>query len=738
MKLLAPTDPTSVGPYRLTGVLGGGGMGRVYLGESATGRRLAIKVLRPELIDDPEYRERFTREIAAARLVSPMFTAAVIDADPLAESPWLATRFIDGPSLSQWVKDAGALPPRTVMTLGAGLAEALGSIHRVGLVHRDLKPSNVLIDDGGPHIIDFGIALLPDVTRLTASLMMGTPSYTAPERIRGEEATQASDVFALGATLYFAATARPLIAHGTPYQQVLQITAGQFDLSDLAPALRPLIGRCLSPRAQDRPTASEIVEMLLGAGIKPPTTGWRREPAGTAPVLRLPEPVRTSRRVFVISGVIGGLTLAGGIAWLTGLFRNPDETLSELPAGFGASLTPTGSVSASAARPAADAVWRVDVPTPARGATGGYALGSAAFVTADHDVISAHDNVVVAVNSRGEARWQTSLPNAVDVSVRPWRASILVSDPNSLWLLDDRGKLTWRYDAAQREKISHGADNPDNIDVRIQAIVAGVAHVFVNVGTALVAIDTHGDLAWRNKRTTRSLADLASLPIAADSRYLVARDGRPPDSRVSLYNVANGDTDWSVHDPYGHGPGDGGPDGRPGGGPGGGPSGGPSGSPPPERPPSVDDAWYRLQARIGKPFIVVRDNQEVTVRRLTTGAEVKHYPGRNPVADIAVVDSQLLISTGELGAYDEDTGTALWQLELPGARTILVGSDLYAVTSHTVARIEKGRITRQAAVPADLATLIPIRVSADDVALYATFADAAAGTCTVAAFHHGG
>jgi serine/threonine protein kinase len=224
MRPLGDTDPLAIANYRLLGVLGSGGMGKVYLGESRSGRRVAIKVVRSELANDAGWRRRFTREVAAVRSVSPLFTAAVVDADTDAAEPWLATTFIDGPSLASWVNQAGPLAPGAVLVLAAGLAEALASIHKAGLVHRDLKPSNVIINDDGPQIIDFGIALTAD-TPATTSMLLGTPSYIAPERIHGSEADPASDIFSLGATLVFAATGRPLVTEGPVYAQLMQIAA---------------------------------------------------------------------------------------------------------------------------------------------------------------------------------------------------------------------------------------------------------------------------------------------------------------------------------------------------------------------------------------------------------------------------------------------------------------------------------------------------------------------------------
>jgi serine/threonine protein kinase len=215
MKPLGSGDPVVVGSFRILGVLGGGGMGRVYMGESRSGRRVAIKVIRSELAEDSTFRRRFAREIAAIRTVSPLFTAAVVEADADADAPWVATTYIEGPTLSELVTRSGKLASGAVLTLAAGLADALASIHRAGLVHRDIKPSNVIINDLGPHVIDFGIALTVDASNLTTSLLLGTPSYIAPEIIQGADPSPASDVFSLGSTLAFAATGRHLVSDGS-------------------------------------------------------------------------------------------------------------------------------------------------------------------------------------------------------------------------------------------------------------------------------------------------------------------------------------------------------------------------------------------------------------------------------------------------------------------------------------------------------------------------------------------
>jgi serine/threonine protein kinase len=273
MRPLGAADPKTIGPYQLLGVLGSGGMGRVYLGASRTGRRVAIKVIRPDLAEDPTFRDRFTREVAAAGRVSPLFTALVVDSDTEAAAPWLATTYIEGVSLDRRVLDDGAMSIDDVLSLAAGLGEALTSIHTVGLVHRDLKPSNILLNDSGPHIIDFGLALGSEQTRLTTSRVVGTPAYMAPERLRGEAAGPPSDIFSLGATLVFAATGRDLVDDASVYEQVLQIAEGRFTLTDVPSRLRALVVRCVSFQPEDRPTAAELTRFVVALGAVTPGLG---------------------------------------------------------------------------------------------------------------------------------------------------------------------------------------------------------------------------------------------------------------------------------------------------------------------------------------------------------------------------------------------------------------------------------------------------------------------------------
>lgn len=208
MEQLTQHDPRRIGPFEVLGRLGAGGMGLVYLARSASGRRVAIKTVRTELAEDQLFRVRFTREVEAARAVSGFYTAAVVDADPRAAVPWLATAYVPAPSLEEIVNECGPMPTQAVRWLAAGIAEALQSIHGAQLVHRDMKPSNVLVVEDGPRVIDFGIASGVSNTRLTmTNVAVGTPAYMSPEQARDSRSvTGASDIFSLGSTLVFAAT----------------------------------------------------------------------------------------------------------------------------------------------------------------------------------------------------------------------------------------------------------------------------------------------------------------------------------------------------------------------------------------------------------------------------------------------------------------------------------------------------------------------------------------------------
>ncbi|WP_243741219.1 serine/threonine-protein kinase [Streptomyces sp. 8K308] len=266
MEQLTPEDPDRIGPYRLLGRLGEGGMGTVYLGRSDRGRTVAVKTILTTLARDPEFRRRFAREIAAARRVGGEWTAPVLDADTEAEHPWVATAFIAGPSLLQVVSEHGTLPAPSALLLAGGMARALGAVHAAGVLHRDLKPSNVLLTFDGPRVIDFGIARALDPApgdRITRTgTVVGSPGFMSPEQVDGGRLTPASDVFGLGSLLTYAVTGRtPFGALDTsPHLLTYRIAHQPPELDGVPEELRELIGGCL---AKD-PTLRTPLAQLLG------------------------------------------------------------------------------------------------------------------------------------------------------------------------------------------------------------------------------------------------------------------------------------------------------------------------------------------------------------------------------------------------------------------------------------------------------------------------------------------
>ncbi|MFF7249720.1 PQQ-binding-like beta-propeller repeat protein [Embleya sp. NPDC008237] len=294
---LSGADPRRVGPYAVLGRLGAGGMGKVYLGRSPGGRTVAVKVVRPELADDPVFRARFGQEIAAARRVSGAFTAPVVDADPDAPVPWMATAFVPGIPLHTAVTRHGALPEASLRMLVAGLAEALGNVHAAGLIHRDLKPSNVLLALDGPHVIDFGISRAVEGTSHTRSgAVVGSPGYMSPEQALDRPLTPISDVFSLGATAYFAATGLPPFGSGNAAALMFRVAGTEPDhapLAGLGEPLRALILRCLAKDPAARPDPARVVADIERQGVEVSAGSWLPE-SPTADILAVRASILTA------------------------------------------------------------------------------------------------------------------------------------------------------------------------------------------------------------------------------------------------------------------------------------------------------------------------------------------------------------------------------------------------------------------------------------------------------------
>jgi serine/threonine protein kinase len=301
--VLQPSDPRLIGPYQLIGRLGAGGMGRVFLGESAAGRPVAVKIIHAELAADPEFRARFSVEVAAARKVSGLFTALVVDADVEAPVPWLATAYVSGPSLSEAVRDRGPLSVASLLALAAGLAKSLTAIHAAGVVHGDLKPSNVLLALDGPRVIDFGISQAAEAAPLARSgLVVGTPGFMSPEQAAGQPVGPLSDVFSLGAVLAFAATGRRPFGSGQASAVLERVVRGDPDLGSAPAGVLPLIERCLAKDPDRRPAAAVLLAEVAAAqaALDPPAVS--------------PVPPRRWWRHLVTASAVAGILAAGSAA----------------------------------------------------------------------------------------------------------------------------------------------------------------------------------------------------------------------------------------------------------------------------------------------------------------------------------------------------------------------------------------------------------------------------------------
>jgi len=336
---LRPSDPERIGPYELAGRLGSGGMGTVYLGLDSNGRRVAVKVLRADHAEDPTFRERFRREVEAARRVPRFCTAPVVGTGGGGQ-PYLATEYVDGPSLEAAVETGGPLPAGDLEGLGLGMALALTAIHGTGLVHRDLTPGNVLLSRLGPRVIDFGIASALEGTSLHTQGPIGTPSYMAPEQAMGKRVTFAADVFAWGCVVAYAASGRPPFGTGPPGAVTYRVMHEPPDLRGLEGPLRGLVEAAVQKEPQRRPTTAQLLDRLRGPATVPGSAANRvlthageranpavgRTAAGTAtvPTARRwsrmganPAALRGfhGRRGWLLTLLVSVLVVLGALAW---------------------------------------------------------------------------------------------------------------------------------------------------------------------------------------------------------------------------------------------------------------------------------------------------------------------------------------------------------------------------------------------------------------------------------------
>ncbi|WP_314222690.1 protein kinase domain-containing protein [Streptomyces zaehneri] len=343
-------DPKALGGYRIVDRIGSGGMGVVYLGRSRSGREVAVKVVHAQYAQDKVFRARFRQEIDAVRKVSGAFTAPVVDADPEAERPWMATQYVPGPALSARIRSAGPLKGGELRRLALGLVEALRDIHRAGVVHRDLKPSNVLMAQDGPRVIDFGISRAAENQTLTETgHAIGTPPFMSPEQFKDARSVgPASDVFSLGALLVFAATGRGPFDADSPYLTAWRVMHEEPKVDAVAEPLRAIMIRCLAKDADDRPGLDELAGEFARALPEPaagdmetvtlrlpsaPAAGEEPGPAAAAP--------RTGRRSRlrrwpVLAGMAGLLAVSLTGYLLFDPFKGNDKAADSDVAGSGA------------------------------------------------------------------------------------------------------------------------------------------------------------------------------------------------------------------------------------------------------------------------------------------------------------------------------------------------------------------------------------------------------------------
>ncbi|HET8615277.1 MAG TPA: protein kinase [Actinomycetales bacterium] len=370
----AGQETARLGPYRLLGRLGEGGMGVVHLGLDPAGRAVAVKVLREHVAHDPDARARLAREVSTLQRVRHPLVAEVIDADVDGPQPFVVTRFVNGPPLDEVVREHGPMTPEALVALGRGLSEALQAIHAAGVVHRDLKPGNVLLLDGRPVVIDFGIAHVADDVRLTTvGLVMGTPGYLSPEVVDGDAVTTATDWWGWAATLAFAASGRPPFGRGPMDVVIDRVRRGDTDLDAVDARLRPLLAAALSVDPDDRPHADEVlagVERYAAGGDT--TTVLRHGGAPTLPVRSDPTWVAP---------------VAGRLAGTTGVDERPAAASSRVPALAAAGSPVEGSPveRAPVERPPGQGVPPAAVPTseqPGRSPRTGTLLAAVATVVA--------------------------------------------------------------------------------------------------------------------------------------------------------------------------------------------------------------------------------------------------------------------------------------------------------------------------------------------------------------------
>ncbi|MFF2506350.1 serine/threonine-protein kinase [Streptomyces sp. NPDC058067] len=465
-------DPVRVGPYRIVGRLGSGGMGTVHAALDASGRRLAVKVVHAAQAGDGEFRARFRREVALTSRVSGPFLVPVLAADCDAERPWLATSYVQGPTLQQYITTHGALEGALLHALAAGTAAALSSIHEAGVIHRDIKPANVILSPDGPRLLDFGIAHALDGTSVThTGVLTGTPGWISPEQYRTGAATVESDVFAWGALVAYAGTGRHPFGTGAPDTIAFRVMSQEPDLADLPEDLRRLAASALSKNPADRPSARVLGERCVGllehqdTHVLPqqhgaPTlvdglvAGCWDLPSAQAdvwPPARHEGHVR--RYALIAAAAVGVLVIAAAVVYATTL-RKQQEPSAAAPHSTASASSSPAPLSASPSPPSANpATLAASTPT----ATEAPAKPQPAYTRSDntqptveewaaaHDAMTASEqNIATAINEDVGAflRDEWALPDGVQVTFNPKAQTMFLTTGPSVTVSENGGDYT--------------------------------------------------------------------------------------------------------------------------------------------------------------------------------------------------------------------------------------------------------------------------------------------------------
>jgi eukaryotic-like serine/threonine-protein kinase len=524
-------DPEVVGPYRLLGRLGAGGMGQVYLGLSPVGEQVAVKVVHPGLAHDDRFRARFRREVEVGRSVSGPWVAAILDADPAATVPWLATEYVPGPGLDRAVDQLGPLPEPVVHTMAAGLARALAGIHGVGLVHRDVKPSNVLLGADRPRLIDFGISRATEGTRMTTTgMVVGTPAFMSPEQAIGDDVGTASDVFSLGGVIVYALTGQAPFGDAAPVVLLMRISDHEPDLSAVPVSLLTAVRACLAKEPASRPSAAELVASFdlpapAGPGWLPASVaalasaafdaatrvGANTRVAGTRQVTRPgTAQTRTINRRAVLAGV--GVIAAAGAGVLLLSRQPPVASTTTEPAPV-----PTAST--------AQVLWSHRAPDHV---TGVHRAGGMLLVET-RSVVQALDASSGAVRWTHELDWSAGSNGFKAVSVDETSGLVAVASLRSLVLLDARtGGL---------RTVLSAAGNP--IAGAEAHIAGGVVHAAF-VGTVAAFDAESGRERWRQESSDIWESSLA----VAEGRCFVHAGGG-----IEAFDTSTGGPLWRYDTP---------------------------------------------------------------------------------------------------------------------------------------------------------------------------------------------